>query len=77
MFKIDHENSHKHNDFTFTFKFVSVDGKIKPGVQHYFSKLHQLGMHYHVVYLGTTGEPYKLDNRVVRRHYTTSNILET
>jgi|APSaa5957512535_1039671.scaffolds.fasta_scaffold29896_2 hypothetical protein len=33
-------------------------------------------MHYHVVSLEDDGNTYKLNNVVVRRHYTTTNILE-
>jgi len=39
-FKIDHERSNQINNFTYTFCFTTTDCKIRPGIQHYFSKLH-------------------------------------
>jgi hypothetical protein len=75
-FKIDHQRSNQINNFTYTFCFTTTDGEIRPGIQHYFSKLHQLGMHYHVISIMQNGAPYEHNGAVARRHYTTSNILE-
>jgi len=46
------------------------------GVQDYYSKLSELGMHYHFVALDKSGNTHKDHGETVRRHYTTTNCLE-
>ena len=75
-FKIDSSKSRIINDTTQTFCFSALDGKAIPGLKHYSASLKDLGRHYHIVHLGQDGRPFKHNNAIVRRQYTTTNCLE-
>ena len=67
LFVINSSKTVSINSSTSTFQLQSLSGIPIPGIQDYYSKLNQLGMHYHFVAIDQDGKPFKNDGIVVKR----------
>ena len=75
-YEIIPEQIHKMNNSTSTFVFGQVDTTSNNDKFKMFSgDVTQIGKHFLFYSLGTNGVPIIARNRVLRRHYTTTNAL--